>query len=47
MPRKKKTEDTTISIETPKTEVKNTRYGAVALQENAKLKKPALRGSLK
>ena len=46
MPRKKKTE-TTDSVETPKTEVKNTRYGAVALQENAKLKKPVLRGSLK
>lgn len=47
MPRKKKTEDTTVSVETPKTEVKTTRYGAVALQENAKLKKPVLRGSLK
>lgn len=47
MPRKKKTEETTISVETPKKEVKTTRYGAIALQENAKLKKPSLRGSLK
>lgn len=47
MPRKKKTEETTPSVETPKTEVKTTRYGAAALQENAKLKKPVLRGSLK
>ena len=46
MPRKKKTE-TTDSIETPKKEVKNTRYGAVALKQNAALKKPVLRGSLK
>ena len=46
MPRKKKTE-TTDSEKTPKKEVKATRYGAVALQENAKLKKPSLRGSLK
>ena len=46
MPRKKKTE-TTDSVETPKTEIKTTRYGAAALQENAKLKKPVLRGSLK
>ena len=46
MPRKKKTE-TTDSVETPKKEVKTTRYGALALQENAKLKKPVLRGSLK
>lgn len=46
MPRKKKTE-TTDSVETPKKEVKTTRYGAIALQENAKLKKPTLRGSLK
>ena len=47
MPRKKKTEETTFSVETPKKEVKTTRYGAVALKENAKLKKPVLRGSLK
>lgn len=46
MPRKKKTE-TTDSEKTPKTEVKTTRYGAIALQEKAKLKKPVLRGSLK
>jgi len=46
MPRKKKTE-TTDSVETPKKEVKTTRYGAIALQENAKLKKPSLSGSLK
>ena len=46
MPRKKKTE-TTDSVETPKKEVKTTIYGAIALQENAKLKKPTLRGSLK
>ena len=46
MPRKKKTE-TTDSVETPKTEDKTTRYGAAALKENAKLKKPVLRGSLK
>ena len=46
MPRKKKTE-TTDSIETPKKEVKNTRYGAVALKQKAALKKPVLRGSLK
>lgn len=47
MPRKKKTEETTPSEKTPKKEVKTTRYGAIALQENAKLKKPVLRGSLK
>ena len=47
MPRKKKTEETTPCVEIPKKEVKTTRYGAVALQENAKLKKPVLRGSLK
>lgn len=47
MPRKKKTEETTSIVETTKNEVKTTRYGAVALQENAKLKKPVLRGSLK
>lgn len=47
MPRKKKTEETTPGVETPKKEVKTTRYGAIALQENAKLKKPVLRGSLK
>ena len=46
MPRKKKTE-TTDSVETPKKEVKTTRYGAIALQENAKLKKPVLRSSIK
>lgn len=47
MPRKKKTEESTASVETPKKEVKTSRYGADALQENAKLKKPTLRGSLK
>lgn len=46
MPRKKKTE-TTDSIETPKKEVKTTRYGAFAMQQNAELKKPSLRGNLK
>ena len=46
MPRKKKTE-TTDSVEAPKKEVKTTRYGAVAMQKNAALKKPVLRGSLK
>lgn len=46
MPRKKKTE-TTDSVETPKKEVQTTRYGADSLKENAKLKKPVLRGSLK
>lgn len=47
MPRKKKTEETTPSVETPKKEVKTSRYGADALKENAKLKKPVLRGNLK
>lgn len=47
MPRKKKTEESTPSVETPNKEVKTTRYGAVALKENAKLKKPSLRGNLK
>jgi hypothetical protein len=46
MPRKKKTE-TTDSIETPKMEVKTTRYGSVAMKQNAALKKPSLRGNLK
>lgn len=46
MPRKKKT-DTTDSVETPKKEVKISRYGAEALRQNAALKKPTLRGSLK
>lgn len=46
MPRKKKTE-TTDSIETPKKEVKTSRYGAIALKQNAALKKPSLRGNLK
>ena len=47
MPRKKKTEESTPSVETPKKEVKTSRYGAVALKQNAALKKPALRGNLK
>ena len=46
MPRKKKTE-TTDSIETPKKELNTTRYGTVAMQQNAALKKPVFRGSLK
>ena len=49
MPRKKKTE-TTDSIETPKKEEQTitfSSYGSEALKENAKLKKPSLRGSLK
>ena len=49
MPRKKKTEETTVSIEAPKEEVKTTTYspyGSEALKANAMLKKPTLRGSL-
>ena len=49
MPRKKKTEDTTPSVEVKKEEVKTTTYspyGAEALKANAMLKKPTLRGSL-
>lgn len=47
MPRKKKTEDTVISVETPKKEEKTSRYGAKALKDNAALKKPVLRATLK
>ena len=32
MPRKKKTEETTSIVETPKKEIKTTRYGAEALK---------------
>ena len=50
MPRKKKTEEnTTESVMEVKKEVQTTTYspyGSEALKENAKLKKPTLRGSL-
>lgn len=47
MPRKKKTEESTPCVETPKKEEKISRYGAIALKQNAALKKPSLRGNLK